>query len=475
MRTIRPLLSDSHSALFSSKKNIFYIALLITFNLFYISTSAQCWSKISAGGYHVLAINLDGKLWAWGANYNGELGDGTTVLRNTPTLINSSSWQEVSCKGSYSLGLKTDGTLWSWGYNGAGQLGDGTGIENHTPTQVGTASNWLHIASGGNHSTAIKSDGTLWTWGSDEYGQLGDGGTNTAMLIPTQIGIETNWQKVYASAYNTFAIRQDGTLWGFGRNHVGQLGDGTVINKNAPVQIGTAANWAALSVGTNFTVGLKTDGTLWAWGDNFYGQLGDGTNIGKNVPTQIGSLTNWQTISCGFEHIIAQNTAGNIYAWGNGQNGALGVGGGVNYNTPTFVNMPNVQSISSGFLYSLVISSTNKLWATGTNANMQFGNGSTTGSTIFTEVACPVLSTANFENTLSTIKVYPNPIKDILTIQNTSNLSLDKITITDLAGKKIMEQNGSTNQINVSQLQQGMYLLKITSKGENSVTKFIKQ
>jgi alpha-tubulin suppressor-like RCC1 family protein len=452
----------------------FLIVILFRFNLFCINIYSQCWSKISAGGYHVLAINLDGKLWAWGANYNGELGDGTTILRNTPTLINSSSWLEASCKGSYSLGIKADGTLWSWGYNGSGQLGDGTGIENHTPTQVGAASNWLHVASGGNHSTAIKSDGTLWTWGSDEYGQLGDGGSNTALLVPTQIGLTTNWQKVYASAYNTFAIKQDGTLWGCGRNHVGQLGDGTTINKNVFVQIGSASNWADLSVGTYFTVGLKKDGTLWAWGDNYYGQLGDGTTIGKNIPTQIGVATDWKIISCGFEHILAQKTNGAIYAWGNGQNGALGIGGGINYNSPTFVNITNVQSISSGFLYSLVIGSSDKLWATGTNANMQFGNGTTTSSNIFIEVACPTLSTLSFEEIMNSIKVFPNPVKNILSIQNPENLSINKITISDLTGKKVLEQKTNSNTINVEKLPNGTYLLQTTSDGENSVTKFIK-
>jgi alpha-tubulin suppressor-like RCC1 family protein len=473
MRTIKPLSIGENYALFSSKKTLRPIVLIIIFNLFYISTSAQCWSKISAGESHVLAIHLDGTLWAWGDNSYGRLGDGTTVMRSTPTLIDSSSWQEVSCRGNFSLGLKTDGTLWAWGCGGP-ELGIGSFDTKHIPTQIGAATNWLHIATGRIFSAAIKSDGTLWTWGSDMYGQIGDGGTNTSLFVPTQIGAETNWQKVYASLWNFFVIKQDGTLWGCGINMNGQLGDGTKIDTNKLIQIGSATNWSELSLATNFVVGLKTDGTLWAWGDNYYGQLGDGTTITKHVPTQLGTLTNWQTISCGYEHTLAKNTAGNIYAWGIGRYGPLGVGDDFNYTTPTLVSLSNVQSISCGFSYSLMISDTNKLWATGSNLYRTFGNGTATNTNVFTEVACPVLSTSTFEDALSTIKVYPNPIKDALSIENRSNLSIEKMTITDLSGKKIMEPNVNSKEINVSQLQQGMYLLQITVDGKNLVTKFIK-
>jgi len=108
-------------------KGILFFLILIA----NINANAQCWSKISAGDYHTLAISINGELWAWGDNYNGELGDGTTINRALPTFVNNSSWQEVSAGLSHSLGLKSDGTLWAWGRNGAGQLGDGKSADNH--------------------------------------------------------------------------------------------------------------------------------------------------------------------------------------------------------------------------------------------------------------------------------------------------------------------------------------------------------
>lgn len=452
------------------KKTLFFLILIASIN-----ANAQCWSKISAGDYHTLALDVDGKLWAWGANYDGELGDGTTINRTTPEFINSSSWLDVSAGLSHSLGLKNDGTIWAWGRNGTGQLGTGTARDTNSLVQIGTGSDWTKIAAGANHSAAIKSDGTLWTWGSDEYGQLGNGGTNTALISPTKADSATDWQKVYAGEFNTFAIKQDGTLWGCGRNDIGQVGDGTKINKNLPVQIGTGTNWSEISVGKYFTVGLKTDGTLWAWGDNFYGQLGDGTNTGKTVPTQIGSATNWQIIACGPEHIVAQRTDGTVWAWGNGQNGALGINTDANFNTPKLVNITNLISISCGYYHSLVVKNDNKLWAWGTNASSQFGNGNSTQSLIPVEVACPAtVGIANLTKN-EPFKLFPNPVNDLLIIQNSSDHAIDKLRITELTGKTMMMQNSKSSELHVEQLLPGIYFLQITAGDKKSVVKFIKR
>src|SRR3989337_2185821 len=134
-------------------------------------------SQIAAGSYHTLAIKSDGTLWAWGYNYAGQLGDGTTSNKTTPVQIGTgTNWSQIAAGGYHTLAIKSDGTLWAWGYNSYGQLGDGAsggGNYKTTPVQIGTGTNWSQIAAGGYHTLAIQSDGTLWAWGN-YYGQLGD-------------------------------------------------------------------------------------------------------------------------------------------------------------------------------------------------------------------------------------------------------------------------------------------------------------
>ncbi|MCF8423809.1 MAG: T9SS type A sorting domain-containing protein [Bacteroidia bacterium] len=191
---------------------------------------------------------------------------------------------------------------------------------------------WSQIANGLYHTLAIKTDGTLWAWGRNNKGQLGDL-TTTDKNVPTQIGIATNWSKITARQYHSLAIKTDGTLWAWGDNSTGAVGDGTNTDKNVPTQIGIATNWNKITAGRYHSLATKTDGTLWAWGDNFYGTLGDGTNTDKNVPTQIGTATNWSKITAGDGYNHAIRTDGTLWAWG-ANGGSLGDGTNTNKNAP---------------------------------------------------------------------------------------------------------------------------------------------
>jgi hypothetical protein len=181
------------------------------------------------------------------------------------------------------------------------------------------------VAAGANHTVALRGDGTLWAWGDNSSGQLGDGSISRR-TAPVQIGSATNWVGVAAGANHTVAPRGDGTLWAWGYNSSGQLGDGSTTPRTAPVQIGSATNWVGVAAGANHTVALRGDGTLWAWGDNGFGQLGNGSTTQRNAPVQIGSATDWVGVAAGIYHTVALRGDGTLWAWGYNGSGQLGDG-----------------------------------------------------------------------------------------------------------------------------------------------------
>ena len=349
------------------------------------STTATNWSAVSAGSGHTVAVKTDGTLWAWGYNRSGQLGDGTTDSRQVPTQesTDATNWSSVSAGYNHTAAVKTDGTLWAWGSNGIGQLGDGTTIERHNPTQeINAAIDWSYVDVGGFHTTAIKSDGTLWAWGSNYRGQLGDG-TMTARYVPTQEDSNaTDWRSVSAGLLYTTAIKTDGTLWAWGDNGNGQLGDGTTDNRWIPTQEDSnATDWRSVSAGHNHTTAIKSNGTLWAWGANGNGALGDGTTIDRLVPTQeINAATNWSSVSAGNSHTVAVKTDGTLWAWGYNEYGALGDGTTIGKQVPTQEDTAATDwnSVSAGQLYTTAIKSDGTLWAWGRNENGQLGDNSLT-------------------------------------------------------------------------------------------------
>jgi alpha-tubulin suppressor-like RCC1 family protein len=308
--------------------------------------SGTNWKQVACGNGHTAAIKTDGTLWTWGANDTGRLGDGTTTDRSSPgtTAGGGTNWKQVACGQSYIATIKTDGTLWTWGNNGNGRLGDGTTTSRLSPvTTAGGGTNWKQVACGQGHTAAIKTDGTLWTWGNNGQGRLGTGTTTDRSSPVTTAGGGTNWKQVSCGDRIIATIKTDGTLWTCGYNGLGNLGDGTTVNRSSPVTTaGGGTNWKQVAGGGGYTAAIKTDGTLWTWGYNTNGQLGDGTNTVfiTSPKTTAGGGTNWKQVACGYAYTAAIKTDGTLWTWGMNSvygfqsSGQLGDGTTINRSSP---------------------------------------------------------------------------------------------------------------------------------------------
>ena len=329
------------------------------------------------------ALFSDGGLWTWGYNPHGGLGDNSVSSRSSPvqTVSAGTSWKLVSSGEVTVAAIKTDGTLWNWGYNTNGTLGDNTVTSKSSPVQtVAGGTNWKSVDNGALHTAAIKTDGTLWTWGDNSEGQLGDN-TRTKRSSPVQtVAGGNNWKLVAAGNYHIAAIKTDGTLWTWGYNNDGQLGDNSSTNKSSPVQtVAGGTNWKSVSGGPPHTSAIKTDGTLWLWGDNSEGQLGDNSTTRRSSPVQtVAGGTNWKSVSAGSYHTAAIKTDGTLWLWGRNGNGGLGD------NTRTSRNSP-VQTVAGGTSWKLVagcyyftaaIKTDGTLWSWGRNFSGELGDNS---------------------------------------------------------------------------------------------------
>jgi hypothetical protein len=318
----------------------------------------------SPGGFS-LAIAGDGTLWSWGNNADGCLGDGSTISRYQPVQVGvADNWLRAACGVNRCFAINDAGELYAWGRNGQGQLGLGAPYEDKlTPTRVGTASDWRMVAAGNGHTLGLKSDGSLWTWGTESYGELGNG-SDGQIATPERLGGETGWTWIAAGGSSSLAI-QNGALFAWGSNNGGQLGDGSTNGSNIPMRIGGLNDWQKVYVQGSKAGGIRSGGGLWAWGD---GLLGDGNIAGSTLPVQIGAGKSWQALSLRDGGGCALSSDGSLWVWG----GNTYFASGVVPSTSTILTLTRLGSErawlsgSAGTSHGAAVAADGGLWAWGT-------------------------------------------------------------------------------------------------------------
>ncbi len=382
----------------------YVLAVAILALLTLVGPPAAGAATIAAGSDFAVAVKTDGTLWMWGDNTNGLLGNGSTGGNVTaPAPVGSATtWSAVAAGSDFAVALGNDGTLWMWGDNTKGLLGNNTTGGNVTaPAQVGSATTWSAVAAGSDFIVALMSDGSLWTWGDNTNGQLGrNGGSLTA---PNPVGGVTTWSAVAAGSDFVVAVGTDGTLWTWGDNSIGQLGLGTTGgNVTAPAQLGSATTWSAVAAGSDFVVALMSDGSLWAWGDNSKGQLGDGTTTSRIAPEHIGTATTWTTVAAGSDFTIALMN-GPLWAWGDNSVGQLGDGTTTSRIAPEEIGTAvGWTAIAAGSDFTMGLMADGSLWTWGDNGSGQLGNGTTTNATAPVEIL-----SSGFPVTLAVMSTVP--------------------------------------------------------------------
>jgi alpha-tubulin suppressor-like RCC1 family protein len=295
--------------------------------------------------------------------------------------------------------LKSDGTVWTWGANFNGKLGLGetndqralTPVEVHGPGNFSYLNSVTAVMGGEIHNVALKVDGTVWCWGWNAFGQLGNGTTNDSW-VPVQAGLTatpllSNVVKLGGRPYFTLAEKADGTIWAWGMNQFGQMGNGTVTPFSTPPnsvpvlvsnsQPGGPINGAAqITCGYQFGAALTKNGTVWVWGSGTHGEQGTGPTITNYIPVQVPGLTNITQISAGWFHILARKSDGTAWAWGDNSHGELGNGTANNAFSPVRVlNVSNIVAVSGGDSHSSALAADGTIWKFGKNDVGELGNG----------------------------------------------------------------------------------------------------
>jgi len=445
------------------------------------------WTAIFSGCYHAMAIKRNNTLYAWGTNNWGQIGDNTTTDKASPVRISGNTWKEVALGVYHSIGIATNGTLWAWGANFSNQLGDTTidlSSRIRTPSQISKETTWNKIKSCQSSNLALKTDGTLWGWGYNGSGQLGNG-TKLDIKTPEQIGSENDWKEITMGTNHTLALKTDNSLWTWGFNLAGQLGDSTTIDKPTPIRIGTSNDWCAISAGSFHSLALKTDGTLWAWGLNKDGQLGIGRTDEEIiiVPVQVGADNDWKMIYAHENISFAIKNNGTLWGWGEGDGSGQEHHHGddddcEDFGIPTQIGEDtDWEEVAAGDYATFARKTDGTLWAWGWNGFGHLGTGESKLIPSYAGKECPPKTTIIdiSKNTVS-FTILPNPFYLIFRVISHSD-EIKTIAVYDITGKEVKNISVKNHEaiITTENLNYGMYILKITTQYNVYVEKIVKR
>ena len=449
---------------------------LILFCLLFSSIiiNAQCYQSLKFGGGHTVGLKSDGTLWGWGFAAWGQLTTSNFTEPNPVPITTIANVQNFYLGLQNTFVIKTDGTLWGTGSNDIGELGvNSTAIQFETFQQITSTNNWLKIAPSHFFTLALKTDGTIWAWGQDDTNQTGNPPATASQNTPIQVGTATDWIDVATNTSRTaFALKADGTIWGWGANSGNLLVPNSSLNAvSTPIQINGVAGFVKMSVGFGHILAQKADGTLWTWGTGPARGIGDGGPPIGSVPIQIGTDT-WSYFTTGLNTSFGIKSNGTLWAWGFNTNGQLGLGTETDHSVPvqlgTDSNWATVQARK--FATTMATKTDGTVWYWGRNYSGEFGNGQDYVAGYFTtpqlspNVCVTSLSTPEFEKK-DKVRMYPNPASNTVNLQYDLGVSNSTVEVYELSGRLLtqlaLNSSEGTTQINVNTFSAGMYIVVV--------------